>query len=466
MSCPIHDRCTCFGASPQYTPSITSSSQFAPQSGNIVFGYEWSAPLVTSSGGPWHTAVDPGTFRPSPTLYSGQDLSQPDYYHSRNSFETMPPQHTYYRESRAHPREQKQALPSREQPQYTPYIQGVSRVAIPSSFSGSAHPALHLRRGGTSSFASHEELSQTMPAFESEQGFFDEPPPPYTNSSQIVHSLGNAFQQPAVLSTDRFLNLGPMTSSPLAPVPLRHSSLYQVLKHESPASPLTGTLQSRVSSLAHALEPQDPQARQAPLPCTPVGGDRLGSYGISASSPKPNANQMTSMSLNLVSAPVDPCSNLVQVPRLSLLAPAQRQTLVSSETRPTARVNAPAQNLSVVTPLHTHTLAPPFPEVTTHDYDTLPRLRKLQPALPGSGKEDHSAASSPLSSLSSRPSSSTGAPAASINDTKSALESAFTLPLLGRKRPVLRAKLACLFCRRRKIQCRPLLGDRQGNTCQ
>jgi hypothetical protein len=399
MSCPIHDRCTCSSASLQYSASITSSSQFAPQSGNIVYGYEWAAPPVTSSGGPWHTTVDPGTYRPSSTLNSGQDLSQPDYYHSRNSFETMPPQHSYYRESRLHPHEQKQALPSREQvrnvivkcavpdrlrldqfasqPQYTPYIQGVSRVAIPSSFSGSTHPALHLHHGGTSSFASHEELSQTMPAFDSEQGFFDEPPPPYTNSSQIVHSLGNAFQQPAALSTDRFLNLGPMTSSPLAPVPLRHSSLYQVLKHESPASPLTGTLQSRVSSLAHALEPQDPQARQAPMPRMPAGGDRLGSYGISAPSPKPNANRMTPMSLNLVSAPVDPCSNLVQVPRLSLPAPAQTQAFVSSETRPTACVNAPAQNLSVVTPLHTHTLAPPFPEVTTHDYDTLPRLRKV-----------------------------------------------------------------------------------------
>lgn len=59
-----------------------------------------------------------------------------------------------------------------------------------------------------------------------------------------------------------------------------------------------------------------------------------------------------------------------------------------------------------------------------------------------------------------------GAPATSSRDSKSALESAFTLPLVGRKRPVLRAKLACLFCRRRKIQCRPLPGDRQDPTCQ
>jgi hypothetical protein len=86
--------------------------------------------------------------------------------------------------------------------------------------------------------------------------------------------------------------------------------------------------------------------------------------------------------------------------------------------------------------------------------------------LPGSAKEDHSTASSPLSPVSSRPSSSMGAPAPSPHDSQSALESAFTLPLLGRKRPVLRAKLACLFCRRRKIQCRPLPGDHLGSTCQ
>ena len=117
MSCPIHDRCACCSTSLQYAASITTttgSSQFAPQSGNIVFGYEWGAPLVTASGGPWHT-VDPVTFRPASTLYSGQDLSQPDRYRARNSYETMPLHHTYHRETRAHPHEQKQALSSREQ---------------------------------------------------------------------------------------------------------------------------------------------------------------------------------------------------------------------------------------------------------------------------------------------------------------------------------------------------------------
>ncbi|KAH8996976.1 hypothetical protein EDB86DRAFT_959103 [Lactarius hatsudake] len=463
MSCPIHDRCTCCSASLQYTASITTAgtSQFAPQSSNLLFGYEW-APLVASPGGPWH-AVDPVAFHPSSMSCSGQDLSQPDYYRPRNTYEAMPLHHAYNRESRPHVHEQKQALPSREQPSYpSPYIQGVGRMAIPNSFSGSALPALHLHRVGPPGFASHEELSQAELAIDSDQGSFDEPPPPYTNNSLLVHPLSGVYPPSAVLSTDRFLNVGPMTSSPLAPVPLRHSSLYQVLKHESPASPSIGTLHSRVSSLAHALEPQDPQARQAPLPCTPALGDRLGSYGISA--PSPNAAQMTSTSLSLVAG--DPCSTLVRVP-LAAPAPAQTQRLASSEAPLTTCAIVPPQNLSIVTPQHAHTLAHGIPEVATHDYDTLPRLRKLQPALPGSGKEDHSAASSPLSSLSSRPSSSTGAPESSTNDSKSALESAFTtLPQLGRKRPVLRAKLACLFCRRRKIQCRPLLGDRQDNSCQ
>ena len=60
-----------------------------------------------------------------------------------------------------------------------------------------------------------------------------------------------------------------------------------------------------------------------------------------------------------------------------------------------------------------------------------------------------------------------GAPVSSTSlDNNAVLKSSFSLPLLGRKRPVLRAKLACLFCRRRKIQCRPLPGDNLSNTCQ
>ena len=228
---------------------------------------------------------------------------------------------------------------------------------MPNNFPGATLP---LHRGSMPSFPTHEELSQTEPVIDSDQSLIDEPPPPYTNDAQVIYPLGT------VLPADHFLDVDPNTPSPLAPVPQRHSSLYQVLKHETPASPLPGTLQSRVSSLAHALEPQDPQARQAPRPYTPAFRDRLGSYGISA-----NATQMSSMSLTLAG---DPRSTLLEgrVP-----APAQTQALVSSETPLTAGVNAPSQNLSVVTPLQAHTLAHSYPEVPNHDYDTLPRLRKV-----------------------------------------------------------------------------------------
>ncbi|KAH9953571.1 hypothetical protein BC827DRAFT_128364 [Russula dissimulans] len=102
------------------------------------------------------------------------------------------------------------------------------------------------------------------------------------------------------------------------------------------------------------------------------------------------------------------------------------------------------------------------------------RLVQLQPALlgplpgPSNVKEEPSAASSPLSPLSSHLPSATGAPAAaaSSRENRSALKSAFGLALSGRKRPVLRAKLACLFCHRRKIQCRPLPGDNLKKTCR
>ncbi|KAF8495128.1 hypothetical protein F5888DRAFT_1712249 [Russula emetica] len=268
------------------------------------------------------------------------------------------------------------------------------------------------------------------------------------------------------LPTDRLLNFEPITSSPLAPVPLRHSSLYQVLKQESPASPTQGTLQSGTSSIAHALEPQESQTRQAPPLSTPVLGNTRGSM-IGASESALSASQITTASLAVVAA--DPCPHLLE--DSTAATSAQALPPISSATPPCTSVVA--QNGSVVTPLQAHTLVAPQPEVTTHDYDTFPRLRKssrliqLQPALPGFAKEDHSAASSPLSPLPSRPSSSMGAPASSSSlDSKTGVESSFSLPLLGRKRPVLRAKLACIFCRRRKIQCRPLPGDHLGSTCQ
>ena len=241
-------------------------------------------------------------------------------------------------------------------------------------FSRTTLPGFQAHQGYTSSFENQEEFLQTESKMGCDQSAFDEPPPPYTNHSLVAHHpLSNNLPPSAVL-TRHLRNVGPITSSPLAPVPLRHSSLFQVLKHESPASPSIGTFQhSRVSSLAHALEPQGPQARQTPLPCTPALGDRQGTFGISA--PSPSATQMSSMSLNLV-APGDACPTLVQVPPQSV--PAHAQGPLSSETPSiNVTVNATTHSLSLVTPLSPRTLAPSFPEVANQDYEMVPRPRKV-----------------------------------------------------------------------------------------
>jgi len=346
----------------------------------------------------------------------------------------------------------------------------------------------------------------------------DEPPPPYPNNNTLLVSspLSDVFSQSSLLPTERHLTDDRSitgTASPLAPVPLRHSSLYQVLKQNTPITPAQGTQQSGVSLIAHALGPQELQARQAPPARTPVLGNTRGPT-MTSDSALSGGQSSISTSLAPVTAVVDPPT----LPQLVALPPpstgvqtaATAQSPVSSATPPsTAAVPARKESIAVVTPSQAHTLVLSLPEVMTQDYDTLPRLRKvslptsprspcpflskqhavsirtltkklprrviqLQPALPGSAKEDQSAASSPLSPLSSRPSSSVGAPVTSSTSRdrartstgKSALNSAFSLPLLGRKRPVLRAKLACLFCRRRKIQCRPAAGDNQDHTCQ
>ena len=261
---PILDRCPWCSATVQYTtlnfcPScsasfqytmldttpLTYASPFTPQWSNINFGYEWAAPVITTSEGPWHTTADAGTLLPSSALYRDQDLSPQDHYHS---FDIMSPHYILY--------------------------------------------------------------------------------------------------------------------------PLSHAG------SKSPALPPTDTCQSHVSSLAHALKPQHPQARQAPLLCMPAGVDGLDPSGNPEPSPNANPNQKTSTVLNVVSAPVGPCSTpLEQVPHLLFSAPAQSTAIVSSEVMSNARVNTPA---SVVMPLHPHTLpaAPPFPLVT-HDYGTPPHLCKV-----------------------------------------------------------------------------------------
>lgn len=367
-------------------------------------------------------------------------------------------------------------------------------MAMPSTYPESWGPLFQTHRSGTAGFANYDGLSQIGSTMLPDQSTrFDEPPPPYPNNSLLVSPLSDVFTQPALLPTQRHLDDGLIAASPLAPVPLRHSSLYQVLKHDSPNVHAQGTLlHSGVSSIAHALEPQELQARPAPPACTPAnvpGNARGPTLGAPEPASSASVGQVTSTSsLDVVTAATaDPGPGLT-LPQIPTLPPSARaQALVSSTTSP--RAVLPAQNEPVVTPPQAHTLAQSLPEVTaTQDYDTLPRLRKvspppgplpsnarlrklsrrvqLQPAPAGSAKEDQSAASSPLSPLSSRPSSSTGAPASSSRESKSAYRSAFTLPLAGRKRPVLRAKLACLFCRRRKIQCRPSPGDHKDNTCQ
>lgn len=84
--------------------------------------------------------------------------------------------------------------------------------------------------------------------------------------------------------------------APLVPVPLCHSSLYQVLDQESPASPAQGTLQFGESSTVHALDPQESQTPQAPLSSTPVLGNTQGST-VGASESALSASQKTTTSL-------------------------------------------------------------------------------------------------------------------------------------------------------------------------
>jgi hypothetical protein len=337
---------------------------------------------------------------------------------------------------------------------------------------------IQAHRNSTNGFANYSGLPVIHP---DRSLAFDEPPPPYANNSLSISPLSDVFPQSALLHTDSLLNAEPITYSPLAPVPLRHSSLYQVLNQESPASPAQGTL-SGTSSIAHALEPQESQSRQVSPLSTPVLKNTRGSM-IGTSESALLTSQITTTSLSAVAA--DPCPHLPEDPTTA--TSAQALSPVSS-TPPCTSV--PAQKGSVVTSLQAHTLVLSQPEVTTHDYDTFPRLRKVSYPLPlaprkdavlirlrkssrliqlqpGFATEGHSAASSPLSPLPSRPSSSMGAPASSSSlDSNTGVNSSFTLPLLGRKRPVLRAKLACLFCRRRKIKCRPLPGDHLGSTCQ
>ena len=242
------------------------------------------------------------------------------------------------------------------------------------------HPEMLVQahRNSTYGFANYSGLSVIHP---DQSITFDEPPPPYPNNSLPISPLSDVFSQSALLPTDRLLNVEPITSSPLAPVPLRHSSLYQVLKQESPVSPAQGTLQFGTSSIAHALEPQESQTRQAPPLSTPVLKNTRGSM-IGASESALSASQITTTSLAAVAA--DPCPHFPEDPTAA--TSAQALSPVSSTTPPCTSMVA--QNGFVVTPLQAHTLVPPQPEATTHDYDTFPRLRKVSSPLPLAPRKD------------------------------------------------------------------------------
>jgi hypothetical protein len=115
MSCPIHwnDGCTCYNGSLQYTTSITTtaSSQFVPQAGNILVGYELASPLDPTSGA-WHP-VESVIIQPAPC--SGQESSQSDRYRLANTYETLPLHNGYRREFHVHGQQQKAVSLSQEQ---------------------------------------------------------------------------------------------------------------------------------------------------------------------------------------------------------------------------------------------------------------------------------------------------------------------------------------------------------------
>jgi len=105
MSCPIHDRCTCYAASLHYTASLattTASSQLVPQTNNILVGYEWAAPLVPTST-PWYPS-ESVLIQPPTTTRLGQEISG-----------TVPLHNSYHPEPRIYEHEQKSVPLSREQ---------------------------------------------------------------------------------------------------------------------------------------------------------------------------------------------------------------------------------------------------------------------------------------------------------------------------------------------------------------
>jgi hypothetical protein len=132
------------------------------------------------------------------------------------------------------------------------------------------HPKMRIQAHLNSmfGFGNYNGLSLVNP---DQSMAFNKPLPPYLNNSLPVSPMSDVFLQSALLSTasDCLLSMGPIVPPPLTPVPLGHSSLYQVLKLDSPPSPV---LQCGMSSIAHPLGPQELQAQQASPSCAPVLG--------------------------------------------------------------------------------------------------------------------------------------------------------------------------------------------------
>jgi hypothetical protein len=187
-------------------------------------------------------------------------------------------------------------------------------MAIPSN-----HPEMLVQahRNGMSSFGHYNYNGPSV--INSDQSLsIDEPPPPYANNSLPVSPLSDVdvFSQSALLHPDRRLSGGPVTQSPLTPVPLRHSSLYHVLKQEeSPASPTQGMLQSGESSIAHALELQEPQPRHVHPSCKPIiGNARARGSTIGASESALSASKITTTTLTVVATDLCHLSDIYSSP--------------------------------------------------------------------------------------------------------------------------------------------------------
>jgi hypothetical protein len=267
-------------------------------------------------------------------------------------------------------------MPAWFSPYPSPYIQGISQMAMPSNYSELSMTLPQAHQNSAPGFVNYDGLSDIRSVLSIDPSMpIDEPPLPYPTNSMFVSPLSDIFSQSTLSLPECLPNVGSIMPSPLAPVPQRHSSLYQVLKYESQASPAQGTVSSTVPSIAHALELPEQQARLAPPPSTPALGNRqCPMIASGASKTSLNANQIASTSLAAMAA-VDTCMAVPKLPTLPAGPAAQVQVRspVPSATSPCTAMMQAQNGSAVVMPLQGHTLPQSLPEVTTHDYEMLPR---------------------------------------------------------------------------------------------